>query len=127
MSSLKLAANLVVLSACNTGFGKVVPGEGLLGLQRSFLKAGASSVMVSLWSIYDRSTAVFMSNFYENLNSFEKEEFGWWEKTLQFVGLYNTPLFDYKAKAIRDAKLKMLEHPYYNHPVYWAPFILIGK
>ncbi|MFA5669575.1 MAG: CHAT domain-containing tetratricopeptide repeat protein [Balneolaceae bacterium] len=127
ISSLKLAANLVVLSACNTGFGKVVPGEGLLGLQRSFLKAGASSVMVSLWSIYDRSTAVFMSNFYENLNSFEKEEFGWWEKTLQFVGLYNTPLFDYKAKAIRDAKLKMLEHPYYNHPVYWAPFILIGK
>lgn len=127
ISSLKLASNLVVLSACNTGFGKVVPGEGLLGLQRSFLKAGASSVMVSLWSIYDRSTAIFMSNFYENLNSFENEEFGWWEKILQFVGWYNTPLFDYKAKAIRDAKLKMLEHPYYNHPVYWAPFILIGK
>ncbi len=127
ISSLNLNADMVVLSACNTGFGKVIAGEGLLGLQRSFLKAGASSVLVSLWSIYDRSTAELMGNFYANLNLYESEEFSWWDKTLYYFNFYQAPLFDYKAKAIRDAKLSMLQHPYYNHPVYWAPFILIGK
>ena len=127
ISSLTLNADLVVLSACNTGFGKVIAGEGLLGLQRSFLKAGASSVLVSLWSIYDRSTAQLMGKFYENINLYESSDFTWWDKTLYYFDSYQAPLFDYKAKAIRDAKLSMLQHPYYNHPVYWAPFILIGK
>ncbi len=127
ISSLILNADMVVLSACNTGFGKVIAGEGLLGLQRSFLKAGASSVLVSLWSIYDRSTAQLMGNFYENLNLYESKEYNWWDKTLYYFDFYQAPLFDYKAKAIRDAKLSMLQHPFYNHPVYWAPFILIGK
>lgn len=124
---LDLNADMVVLSACNTGYGRNVVGEGLLGLQRSFLKAGASSVVVSLWSVFDRSTATFMSEFYENLTSYEKDEFGIWNSTLRFFGLYSPPVFDYKSIALRDAKLSMIKHPYYNHPIHWAPFIYVGK
>ncbi|MBO6584727.1 MAG: CHAT domain-containing protein [Gracilimonas sp.] len=127
ISSLKLNADLVTLSACNTGMGKLVTGEGLLGLQRSFLSAGASSVMVSLWSVFDRSTSVFMSNFYSSMLAHQQEDYGMWNQTLDWFGMYEHPMIDYKTKAIRDAKLAMIDHPYYNHPVYWAPFILIGK
>lgn len=127
ISGLNLNADLVTLSACNTGMGKVITGEGLLGLQRSFIAAGASSVMVSLWSIFDRSTSVFMADFYRNLLEQEQEEYGMLNRTLNWFGWYEHPLFDYKSKALRVAKLNMIEHPYYNHPVYWAPFILVGK
>lgn len=124
---LKLNADLVVLSACNSGFGNNIKGEGLMGLQRSFLKAGASSVLVSLWSVFDRSTAMLMSDFYENMGRLEEEEMGLWNKTLQYFNQYEAPLFGYKEEALREAKLSMIKHPYYNHPVYWAPFVLIGK
>lgn len=127
ISSLNLNADLVTLSACNTGMGKLVTGEGLIGLQRAFLSAGASSVMVSLWSVFDRSTSVFMSDFYRSMLSHQKEDYGMWNQTLDWFGMYEHPMIDYKTKAIRDAKLAMIDHPYYNHPVYWAPFILIGK
>ncbi|WP_428235779.1 CHAT domain-containing protein [Gracilimonas sp.] len=127
ISSLKLNADLVTLSACNTGMGKLVTGEGLLGLQRSFLSAGASSVMASLWSVFDRSTSVFMSNFYSSMLAHQQKDYGMWNQTLDWFGMYEHPMIDYKTKAIRDAKLAMIDHPYYNHPVYWAPFILIGK
>ena len=127
ISGLKLNADLVTLSACNTGMGKIVTGEGLLGLQRSFISAGASSVMVSLWSIFDRSTSVFMSKFYKQMMAHEQEDYGMWSQTLDWFGMYEHPLFDYKAKALRDAKLSMIGHPYYDHPIYWAPFILVGK
>lgn len=127
ISGLKLNADLVILSACNTGMGKIVTGEGLLGLQRSFLSAGASSVMVSLWSIFDKSTSIFMSNFYKQMLTHEQEDYGLWSQTLDWFGMYEHPLFDYKSKALRDAKISMIEHPYYSHPVYWAPFILVGK
>lgn len=127
ISGLTLNADLVTLSACNTGMGKVVTGEGLIGLQRSFLSAGASSVMVSLWSIYDRSTADFMSEFYSMLKTHESADYGIVNRTLDWFGIYEHPLFDYKAKAMRDAKLAMISHPYYSHPIHWAPFILIGK
>lgn len=127
ITGLKLNADLVTLSACNTGMGKIVTGEGLLGLQRSFLSAGASSVMVSLWSIFDKSTSIFMSNFYKQMLTHEQEEYGLWDQTMDWFGMYQHPLFDYKSKALRDAKISMIEHPYYSHPVYWAPFILVGK
>ncbi|MEX2603063.1 MAG: CHAT domain-containing tetratricopeptide repeat protein [Gracilimonas sp.] len=127
ISSLRLNADLVTLSACNTGMGKQVTGEGLIGLQRSFLSAGASSVMVSLWAVFDRSTAIFMSTFYRSMLAHQQEDYGLWNKTLDWFGLYEHPMIDYKTKAIRDAKLAMIDHPYYSHPVHWAPFILIGK
>ncbi|MDZ7805861.1 MAG: CHAT domain-containing tetratricopeptide repeat protein [Gracilimonas sp.] len=127
ISGLTLNADLVTLSACNTGMGKIITGEGLIGLQRSFLSAGSSAVMVSLWNIYDRSTADFMSEFYSQLKVHEAADYGFMNRTLDWFGFYKHPLFDYKAKALRDAKLSMISHPYYSHPVHWAPFILIGK
>jgi CHAT domain-containing protein len=63
---LKLDADLVVLSACNTGRGKIT-GDGVIGLSRSFLLAGASSTLVSLWYIPDESTANLMTEFYRNV------------------------------------------------------------
>lgn len=127
ISELTLNADLVTLSACNTGMGKVITGEGLIGLQRSFLSAGASSVMVSLWNIYDRSTAEFMSEFYTLMMDHRDADYGIISQGLNWIGFYKHPLFDYKAKAMRDTKLTMISHPYYSHPVHWAPFILIGK
>jgi CHAT domain-containing protein len=127
IAGLTLNADLVVLSACNTGMGKIVTGEGLLGLQRSFLSAGASSVMVSLWNVFDRSTSIFMSSFYKNMLAHQHEDYGLWEQTLDWFGMHTHPVFDYKANALRDTKLAMIKHPYYNHPIHWAPFVLIGK
>lgn len=100
---LKLSADLVVLSACETGLGEEVSGEGLVGLTRSFLYAGAPSLVVSLWRISDGVTPDLMVSFYKDLDR----------------------LHD-KAEALRSAKLRMVEQRDHAHPFYWAPFILIG-
>lgn len=127
ISSFDISADLVVLSACNTATGKVITGEGLMGLQRSFLVAGASSVVASLWSIYDRSTPVFMNKFYKNLVEMESEEIGFFDRISLWFNNYEPELFDYKTKALRETKLEMLDHPYYDHPVHWASFVITGK
>lgn len=103
---LKLNADLVTLSACSTGLGRLVNGEGILGLTRSFFYAGARNVVVSLWNVNDSATAVLMKEFYANLNR------GLDEKT-----------------ALRQAKLRMLRNsnPLWRHPYYWAPFVLVGE
>jgi CHAT domain-containing protein len=100
--SLKLNTDLVVLSACQTGKGKLEIGEGILGFPRTFFYAGAKSVLFSLWKINDKSTALFMNYFYYYLSQ-ESE----------------------KAQALRLAKLKMLESKF-CHPFYWAAFVLNG-
>lgn len=104
--NLKLDADLVVLSACETGRGKLVEGEGLIGLSRGFFYAGANSILLSLWSVNDRSTAQLMENFYRYLH--EGKE---------------------KSEALRQAKIDFLkgELPSLRHPYYWAPFILLGR
>lgn len=102
---LKINADLVVLSACETGLGKMVRGEGLIGLTRSLIYSGASSVMVSLWSVADHSTSAFMSEFYRYLVA---EEMG-------------------KSIALQQTKLSMIEDVDLAHPFYWAPFVLIGN
>lgn len=127
ITSFSLNADMVVLSACNTGTGKVLNGEGLLGLQRSFLTAGASSVVASLWSIYDRSTPLFMTTFYSKLIDYKEKEFGWFDRLMVWGDWFEPDLVDYKTLALRDAKLEMLSHPYYNHPVHWASFVITGK
>ncbi|NGP87060.1 CHAT domain-containing protein [Fodinibius halophilus] len=123
---LDINSDMVVLSACNTGLGKVVKGEGILGMQRSFFYAGASTVVVSLWNVYDRSTASFMTEFYKALKNTPSEE-GWTDSMLRWVGWDESIPFGPKAKAMRKAKLKMIKHPLFNHPVYWAPFIVVGR
>jgi CHAT domain-containing protein/tetratricopeptide (TPR) repeat protein len=103
--NLKLAADLVVLSACQTGLGKNIQGEGIVGLTRGFMYAGAKRVVVSLWSVDDEGTATFMAKFYERM--------------LQ-KGL--TP-----AAALRAAQLAMWQQEKWQSPYYWAAFTLQGE
>jgi CHAT domain-containing protein len=102
--NLNLNADLVVLSACQTGLGKLIRGEGMVGLTRAFMYAGTPTVMVSLWSVSDVSTATLMGEFYRNLI---KDKFD-------------------KTDALRKAQLSMLSDEKFAHPFYWAPFVLIG-
>ena len=102
---LKLNADLVTLSACRSGLGKLVNGEGIIGLTRSFLYAGADGVVVSLWDVNDLSTAALMKSFYANLKQ-------------------GMP----KDEALRQAKLELLKGKQrtWQHPYFWAPFVLVG-
>ena len=102
---LKLTSNLVVLSACSTALGKEVRGEGLIGLTRGFLYAGASGVTASLWKVDDEATAELMSHFYGGI--FQR-------------GL--TP-----AAALREAQLAMLNQKRWRAPYYWAAFVIQGQ
>lgn len=101
--NLKLQAELVTLSACETGLGRYQRGEGLIGLSRGFLYAGAQNLLVSLWSVQDKSTAEWMVNFYTN-----------------FARGVAIP------QSVQKAKLKFIRSRNYSHPYYWAPFILIS-
>lgn len=100
--NLNLNADLVVLSACNTGRG-VVTNDGILGLSRCFLITGVPSLIVSLWEVPDSSTSLLMVKFYQNL-----------QKKMN------------KAQALRKATLSMMEK-YRNCPQMWAAFTLIGQ
>ena len=103
--NLKLAADLVVLSACQTGLGQNIQGEGLVGLTRGFMYAGAQRVVVSLWTVDDEGTATLMSSFYQ----------GMLQKGL-------TP-----AAALRAAQLEMWKQEKWKSPYYWAAFTLQGE
>jgi len=104
---LNLPIDLVVLSACRTGVGKQVPGEGLIGLMRGFMHAGTQTVVVSLWDVDDEATAELMKRFYQHM-----------------LGKNQLP----PAAALRQAKLEMREHPNekWRAPYYWAGFIVQG-
>ena len=99
---LKLNASLVVLSACNTGRGKLT-GDGVIGLSRAFLSAGVPSIIVSLWAVNDASTAFLMTQFYHH----------WQEEKMD------------KAQALRQAMLSTIKQ--YPKPGNWAAFTLIGE
>jgi CHAT domain-containing protein/uncharacterized protein (DUF2164 family) len=106
ISHLKLNAQLVVLSACETGYGKFQQGEGVISLARAFMYAGVPSLVVSLWQVNDASTAEIMQLFYANL-----------AKGMD------------KAEALRQAKLKYIaecKNPMMTHPAFWAAFVQIG-
>ncbi|MDT7603343.1 MAG: hypothetical protein QOF61_1340 [Acidobacteriota bacterium] len=103
--NLRLGAQLVMLSACETGLGREKRGEGVIGLTRAFLYAGAPSVGVSLWSVADRSTADLMSDFYKRLLTKQQP----------------TP-----PAALRAAQQQMIAGKKYSAPFYWAPFVLVG-
>ncbi len=104
--NLKLGSPLVMLSACETGLGKEKRGEGVIGLTRAFMYAGAPTVGVSLWSVADKSTAELMTDFYKRL-------------------LGATP--QSPGAAMRDAQLAMINGKQYSAPFYWAPFVLVGE
>jgi CHAT domain-containing protein len=101
---LDLGADLVVLSACETGLGRMVRGEGVLGLPRAFFYAGASSVVVSLWSVSDQSTSRLMAAFYERM-----------------ISRGESP-----ARALAGAKADLRKEGEFAHPFYWSPFVVMG-
>lgn len=103
--NLKLGAPLVMLSACETGLGKEKRGEGVIGLTRAFMYAGAPAVGVSLWSVSDRSTADLMTDFYK-----------------RYLG--KQPLTS--AAALRAAQQQMIAGKRNAAPFFWAPFVLVG-
>lgn len=103
--NLELSASLVTLSACQTGLGKVIKGEGVMGLSRALVYAGAQNIVVSFWNVADESTAMLMKEFYTH--------------ALQ------SPVTNF-SQNLRDAKLTFINNPKYAAPFYWAPFVLIG-
>lgn len=103
--NLKLPAELVVLSACQTGLGKEIRGEGLVGLTRGFMYAGAARVVVSLWSVDDEATSELMAKFYSRMMK---------------DGL--SP-----SSALRASQIEMLKQPRWQAPYYWAAFELQGE
>ncbi|MCM3870684.1 MAG: CHAT domain-containing protein, partial [Pyrinomonadaceae bacterium] len=103
--NLRLGAPLVMLSACESGLGKVKRGEGVTGLSRAFMYAGATTVGVTLWSVADKPTAELMADFYQHL-----------------LGPNPSP-----SDAIREAQLAMISGKRHSAPFYWAPFVLVGE
>ena len=102
---MRLNADLITLSACNTGYGKFIGGEGAMSLARAFTYAGAKSVIMSHWEVNDKITSGLMNNFYQNLSE----------------GMA-------KDQALREAKLQLMEEsdPAVSDPFYWAAFVQIG-
>jgi len=103
---MNLTADLVVLSACQTALGKDVRGEGLIGLTRGFMYAGAARVVASLWKVDDASTAALMAEFYKEMFTNGKRP----------------------AAALRDAQIHISrQHKRWREPYYWAGFVLQGE
>lgn len=103
--NLKLPADLVVLSACQTGLGKEIKGEGLVGLTRGFMYAGAARVVVSLWNVNDKATADLMTRFYEKMLKQGQRP----------------------AAALRAAQVEMWKQKQSQSPYYWAAFTMQGE
>ena len=103
--NLRVPVSLVVLSACRTGLGKDVRGEGLIGLTRGFMHAGASSVVASLWKVDDEATSELMKYFYTNML----------KKGMR------------PAAALREAQNTLRQNPQWQSPHYWAAFTLQGE
>ncbi|NIM66316.1 MAG: CHAT domain-containing protein [Candidatus Latescibacteria bacterium] len=102
--SLPLDVDLVVLSACESARGKVGRGEGVVGLSRAFIAAGARGIVASLWAVSDESTSELMKTFYETMVK-KKEP---------------------ACSALNTARMALIKNPNYSHPFYWSPFIVIG-
>ncbi|REJ86090.1 MAG: CHAT domain-containing protein [Acidobacteria bacterium] len=101
---LELAADLVTLSACRSGLGELVTGEGMVGMARAFFHAGTDSVVASLWNVDDRASAEFMRHFYTAL--------------ADGAG---------KAEALQLARQQLRSRRGYEHPYYWAAWVLLGR
>jgi CHAT domain-containing protein len=104
--NLHLNADLAVLSACETGNGRISPGEGVIGMSWAFFVAGTRSMVVSQWRVNSASTSQLMKNFYQSLA--RRRDRG------------------NKSEALREASIRLLKDTRYRHPFYWAGFVLLG-
>jgi len=102
--NLKLNSDLVTLSACQTGLGQFIKGEGIEGLSRAFFYAGASSVLISLWPVHDQASSQFMQRYYLHLRSSNSI-----------------------MNALQKTKLELIDSDVLSHPYYWAGFVVTGK
>jgi CHAT domain-containing protein/uncharacterized protein HemY len=107
---MQLNANLVILSACDSGNGRVSEGEGLIGLSWAFAASGVPTIVSSQWAIHDKVTAIFMKDFHKQLKEAQ-------EKNKKESG-------EIVAQALRRTALSMKDK--YQHPYYWAAFITVG-
>ena len=107
--NMSLQADLVTLSACQTGLGKVHRGEGIVGLSRALRYAGAQRVVVSYWSVSDEATALLMMHFYRGFRLEKGRRQG----------------YDYAA-ALAEAKRTMIRSRMFSNPFYWAAFVILG-
>ena len=108
IAELDIRADFVNLSACETGLGKIYGGEGVVGLTQSFILAGANAVSVSLWSVADKSTSLFMESMYKEVNN----------KKISY------------SNAITEVKRQFIKGEFgetYKKPYYWAPFVYYGN
>jgi CHAT domain-containing protein len=103
--NLRLNSDLVVLSACRTGLGKQIKGEGVIGLTRGFMYAGSRRVVASLWKVQDDVTAELMKEFYRNMLREGKRP----------------------AEALRLAQILLLKKNQSNSPFFWAGFVHYGE
>jgi hypothetical protein len=103
LSTMTVNSDLVVLSACETGRGRTVVGEGLFGLPHAIIVAGARAALLTLWSVEDAGTAEFMKRLHAKLARGERP-----------------------AKALAATKREFMRHPRWSAPFYWAPFVLYG-
>jgi len=119
----KLNADLVVLSACETGLGREVNGEGYVGLVQAFLRAGARGVLVSLWGVNDEATSLLMRRFHEHRIGADRDRGG---------GERGGNGGDTPSAALREAKAWLRAYADerggrpWEHPYYWSGFILFG-
>jgi CHAT domain-containing protein len=129
---MNLNANLVVLSGCETGLGKLSRGDELVGLTRAFIYAGTPSVVASLWKVDDASTSQLMSDFYKNLKTMTKVEA---LRRAQLAMFHGNGESDLIARRGVGGIVKLGDAPAVaspsqqsstSHPYFWAPFILVG-
>src|ERR1043165_5165263 len=104
--NMHLNSDLVVLSACETGNGRISPGEGVIGMSWAFSVAGTRSMVVSQWRVNSASTSQLMKNFYQALA--RRRDRG------------------NKSESLREAAIRLLKDPRYRHPFYWGSFVLVG-
>ena len=97
-------SKLITLSSCETGLGKLLNGEGIIGLSRAFIYAGSPSILSSLWKVKDSPTSLLLQGFYSNIKNNNIS----------------------KAKALKNAQLQFINDAKYRHPFFWSSFIIIG-
>ena len=109
VAQLKMNADWVLLSACNTASGETQNSEGLSGLAKAFFYAGTRSLLVSHWKVASKATVPLITRMFENIANDNR------------IG---------KSEALRQSMLSLMnnpDHPEYAHPAYWAPFVVVGE